>query len=202
MKTTLIPLKLAGLALALSGFTLSVQAIPTPITGAISFSGTSSMDGTSFVTATQFTSFENVFVGAPSALSGDYVGTAGADVTMTPFTWAPTTASTPINPLWSFAIGGLTYSFDLSVLHEDFASTTGILLSGLGTAHITGTGVDKMDTSGNWSFSAQSLDLATFTFSSTTAAAPQHGVPDGGTTVVMLGSALLGLQLIRRKQTH
>ncbi len=196
---SLIPPKIACLILAITGFAVTARAVPTPISGSISFSGTSSIDSTSFVTATRFTSFEEVFVGAASALSGDYVGTAGAEVTMMPFVWNPPTASTPINPLWSFVSGGLTYSFDLSVLHQDFASTTGIVLSGLGTAHITGPGSDKMDTSGSWAFSAQSLDLATFTFSSTTSTPRPQGVPDGGTTVALLGGAFLSLGLIRQQ---
>ena len=157
------------------------------------------MDTTSFVTATRFTLFQDVSVGAPSALSGDYVGTSGATVTLVPFIWDPPTASTPLNPLWSFVSGGNTYSFDLSVLHEDFASPTGLLLSGLGTAHITGPGVEKLDTSGHWNFSAQTLGLATFTFSSTTTV-PPPAVPDGGASVVLLGGSLLGLGLMGRKQ--
>ena len=198
MKTNPLPSKITCLILAIAGLTLSAQAIPTPISGAISFSGSASMDGTSFLSATRFTSFQQVFVGAPSTLSGDYAGTSGAGVTMTPFIWNPRDASTPINPLWSFVSSGRTYSFDLSSVVLDFASPTGILLSGLGTAHITGPGSDKLDTSGHWSFSAQTLDLATFTSPTTSASAPR-GVPDGGTMVAMLGGAFLGLGLIRRK---
>ncbi len=198
MKPTLISLNTTGLILAITGFSLSVQAIPTPISGSISISGTSTIDGTSFVAATRFTAFENVFVGAPSALSGDYVGTSGAAVTVTPFIWSPPTASTPIVPLWTFVSGGNTYSFDLSVLHADYASPTGLLLSGLGTAYITGPGLDKLDTTGHWDFSAQTLGLSTFTYSSTTTV--PVGVPEGGTTVAMLGGAFLGLGLMGRKQ--
>jgi hypothetical protein len=200
MKTTFTShKKFTSLILAMTGLALNLQAVPTSITGAISFSGTSTMDTTSFVTATRFTSFQNVFVGASSALSGDYVGTSGATVTMAPFIWDPPTASTPINPLWSFVSGGNTYSFDLSVMHEDFASPTGLLLSGLGIAHITGPGLEKLDTFGQWNFSAQTLGLATFTFSSTTSL-PPPAVPDGGSSVVLMGGSLLGLGLIRRKQ--
>ncbi len=198
MKTTLSPPKTTCILLALAGFALSAQAIP--IAGVISFSGTSTIDGTSFVTATKFISFQDVSVGAESALAGDYAGTSGAAVTMTPFTWAPPTASTPINPLWSFMSGGRTYSFDLSVLHQDYASATGLLLSGFGTAHITGPGSDKTDTEGHWNFSAQTLNVATFTFSSTTTV-PPPSVPDGGTTVLLLGGSLCGLALIKRKRT-
>lgn len=198
MKTNLLNPKTASLMLAVTGLALNLHAVPTPISGDISFSGTSTIDSTSFVTATGFTSFQDIFVGAPSALSGDYVGSSGAAVTMASFIWAPPTASTPINPLWTFVSGGNTYSFDLSVMHVDYASPTGLLLSGLGTAHINGPGLEKLDTIGNWNFSAQTLGVASFTFSSTTAAAAQ-GVPDGGSSVAMLGAAFLGLGWIKRK---
>jgi hypothetical protein len=186
MKIPITSLKAASLLLAVAGFALNSQAIP--ITGSISFSGTATMDGTSFLTATKFISFQDVDVGAPSSLSGSYVGTSGAAVTVTPFTWNPPTASTPINPLWKFVSGGNTYSFDLSALHLDFASTTGLLLSGLGTAHITGPGLTLQDTSGHWDFSSQTLGLATFTFSSTTT--DTSSVP---------GGSLIGLCAVGRK---
>lgn len=200
MKSFLTAPKSLGLILAITGLALNSQAIPVPITGSISFAGTTTIDGLNFISATKFLSFQNVTVGAPSALSGSYVGTSGAAVTVTPFTWSPPTASTPINPLWSFVVGGLTYSFDLSVMHQDYASLTGLLLSGSGTAHITGTGSNSLDTTGNWDFSAQTLGLSTFTFSSSTTI-PATAVPDGGTTVTLLGASLLGLVLIGRKQT-
>jgi hypothetical protein len=198
MQNTFIYLKTTGLVLAVAGFALSVPAVPTSISGSISFSGTSTMDTTSFVTATRFTSFQDVFVGAASSVSGDYVGTSGAAVTLTPFIWDPPTASTPLNPLWTFESGGNTYSFDLGVLHKDLASPTGLLLSGLGTARITGPGLEKVETAGLWNFSAQTQGLATFTFSSTTTV--PASVPDGGGSVVLLGASMLGLGLMRRKQ--
>lgn len=198
MKIPIISPKITGTILAIAGIALSMQATPIPITGSISFAGTTTMDGTSFVSATRFTSFQNVTVGAPSALSGNYAGTSGAAVTMTPFIWSPPTASTPVNPLWTFVSGGNTYSFDLSVLHVDYASATGLLLSGLGTAIITGPGLDFLATTGTWNLSAQTLNLATFTFSSTTTV--PNSVPDSGTTATLLGGSLLGLALVGRKQ--
>ena len=189
-----IPIKTMSIVLAVASFALNSQAIPTSIAGSISFSGTTTMNGTSFMTATKFSSFQDVTVGSESALSGNYVGTHGAAVTVTPFTWSPPTASTPINPLWTFISGGVTYSFDLSALHVDFTSPTGIFLSGTGTAHITG----MLDTVGHWDFSAQTLNLATFTFSSSTTV-PASSVPDGGTTAVMLGASFLGICFVGRK---
>ena len=199
MKTNITSPKITSIILAISGLALSAQAISTPISGNISFSGTTTIDSTSFVTATRFLSFQNVVVGAPSALSGNYVGTSGAAVTVTPFIWSPPTASTPLNPLWTFVSGGNTYSFDLSILHVDYASPTGLLLSGLGTALITGPGMEKLNTTGTWDFSSQTLGQTSFTFSSTTTV-PSAAVPDGGSTVAMLGASLLGLSIMKRKQ--
>jgi hypothetical protein len=196
MKAKNTYLKKVCTILAISGTALGAQAISTPIDGYISFSGSSTIDGTDFVTSTQFLSFDNVFVGSPATVSGDYLGTSGEAVDVTPWTWAPTTASTPINPLWSFMSGGITYAFDLSVMHEDYVSPTGLVLSGFGTAHITGAGVEKLDTSGRWNFSAQTLGESSFTFSSTTRAA---SVPEGGSTAVMLGGVVCCLGMISRK---
>ena len=190
---------ITSVILAISGFALSAQAVPIPVSGNISLSGTVTMDGTSFVSSTKFTAFQNVTVGAPSALSGSYVGTSGSAVTVTPFTWSPPTASTPINPLWSFVYNGDIYSFNLSVLHEDYASPTGLLLSGLGTAFITGPGVNYLATAGIWDFSAQTEGQSTFTFSSTTVV-PASSVPDGGSTAAMMGASLIGLGILGRKQ--
>lgn len=77
------------------------------------------------------------------------------------------------------------------MLHSDYVSPTSLLLSGEGTAHIVGPGVEKLDTSGIWNFSAQTLGESTFTFSSTTTVP----VADGGATVALLGMALVALGL-------
>jgi hypothetical protein len=198
-KNLTTPKIISSVILAISGYALSAQANPIPISGDISLSGTVSMNGSSFVTATAFTGFQDVTVGGPSAVTGDYVGTSGSAVTVTPFTWSPPTASTPINPLWSFVHDGDTYSFDLTILHEDYASPTGLLLSGQGTAYITGPGTDYLPTSGTWDFSSQSQGQTSFTYSSTTMV-PSVSVPDSGSTMSMMGASLIGLFVIGRKQ--
>jgi hypothetical protein len=198
MKINITSVKTTCLLLTSASLAFSLQAVPIPITGSISFAGTTTINGTSFVSATAFTSFQDITVGAPSALSGSYVGTSGAAVTMTPFIWSPPTASTPVNPLWTFVSGGDTYSFNLSVLHLDYASPTGLLLSGSGTAFITGPGVDYLATTGTWNLSSQTLGQSSFTFSSSTTT--PLSVPDGGKTVTMLGGSLLGPAFIGRKQ--
>ncbi len=189
---------MTSIILAISGFALDAQATSIPITGNILISGTITMNGPNFVTATAFTGFQDVTVGGPSAVSGDYIGTSGSAVTVTPFTFAPTTASTPVDPLWSFTYNGDTYSFDLAVLVENYAAPNGILLSGTGTAYITGPGTDYQPTSGTWDFSSQSEDLSSFTYSSTTIV-PAQSVPDGGSTLALMGASMIGLVVIRRK---
>src|SRR5579863_9152347 len=149
----------------------SLQASLTPISGTVSFSGTSTANSSSLVSATAFTLFQDVTVGAASGLSGAYAGTAGASVTVTPFTWNPPTASTPINTLWTFISGGVTYSFDLASMHEDFVTPTELVLSGMGTSTITGGSTDYAATTGMWSLTAQTFGDSTFTFSSTTGSA-------------------------------
>jgi len=193
-KSNVRKLSLAAMAIASIGLgALAPPANATPITGTVSFSGTATANNANLTLATSFTLFQDVFVGAPSAVFGDYAGTSGAAVTMTPFTFNPANASTPIDPLWSFVSGGKTYSFDLSVLHEDFASATGLLLSGVGTAQITG----ETDTTGLWNFSAQTFGVSTFTFSSTAQVVP---VTDGANTAMLLGATFCGLFLLQKKQ--
>ena len=198
MKTNpYLPIAVHGLLF--TTLTGSLYAIPTSINGNMSFSGSATTDSSSLLSATKFLSFQELSVGSPSTVSGDYAGTSGATVTMTPFTWNPAGASTPINPLWSFISSGITYSFDLSSLHMDFVSPTVLVLSGLGTAHITGPGTDKLATPGMWNFTGQTLGVSSFTFSSSADVAAKQNVPDGGTTVALLGCGMLGLSLLKLK---
>lgn len=166
MKTLLIPAIAANAALFAAQTTLNASLA---IDGTISFAGTATADSPNLMSATKFTSFTDVTVGAPSALFGAYAGTSGASVTVAPFTWNPPGASTPIDPFWTFISGGDTYSFDVLSLHEDFVTPTELVLSGMGTATITGPGTDYSATTGEWSLTAQTFGDSAFTFSDTTA---------------------------------
>ena len=199
MRTSIKHMKIPLIIAAIAGTALIAQAVPTPIDGTISFSGSAAIDGSSFLTATQFLSFQDVFVGSPASVSGDYLGTSGSDVTVSPFIWSPTTASTPVTDLWSFDNGGNTYSYDLNALQVDYVASDGMVLSGLGVAHITGPGLDKQATAGSWNFSTQKQGLSTFTFSSSTTV--PVGVPDGGATAAMLGGVLIGFRKIARRKS-
>ncbi len=196
MKNKSPTLLLSAIAIASLGVSgMVAQAVETTISGTLSFSGTATMDTANFVTGTAFTQFQDVVVGAASSLSGDYAGTSGAAVTVKPFTFNPAGASTPITPVWSFVSGGKTYDFDLSSIHVDYASATGILISGMGTAQITG----ELDTPGLWDFSAQTEGVSSFTFSSTATVPAPSSVPDGANTALLLGGAFCGMAFLQRK---
>ena len=105
-----------------------------PIHGEISFAGSYSIDNANLNLATKFNSFTTVTVG--DGPIGDYAGTAGQPVTMQGFTFSP--FSSAVVPLWTFTVGGTTYSFDLDALSIDFRSTKALALSGSGVAHVTG----------------------------------------------------------------
>ena len=190
---------LTAASLLLVGLSSSLLAIPSTIEGVISFSGSATTDTTSLSTSTRFLSFREVTVGTPSTTSGDYVGTSGRAVTITPFTWNPIGASIPINPLWTFVSGGNTYSFNLNTMNLDYVSPTALFLSGFGIASITGPGLEKLDTPGLWNFSGQTLGDSSFTFSSSNLVPTPSRVPDNGMTFTMLGLGLLGVGLLKRR---
>ncbi|MES2439846.1 MAG: VPDSG-CTERM sorting domain-containing protein [Verrucomicrobiota bacterium] len=92
------------------------------------------------------------------------------------------------NPIWFSS----TTSFDITGITIEFEGGNGLLLSGTGILKTTVAGYEP--TLGTWSFNA-SRTGATFSWGSTASA----NVPDGGTSVALLGVSLLGLAGARRK---
>jgi hypothetical protein len=182
IKFLIVPAVMASLS-------MSVQAIP--ITGQIDLTGTATADNSDFLAAHEFTSFSGVTVGGLP--SGTYAGVAdGQAVSMpSPVVFAPT-PNLPVSPLWTFTIGATTYDFNLTSLSVGPISANSIQLDGSGTLQVTG----YTDTPGSWILNASSYGSDTFTFESSNTAA---GVPDGGTTVLLLGASLTGLALIKRR---
>ncbi|MDB6135033.1 MAG: 2-deoxy-D-gluconate-3-dehydrogenase [Verrucomicrobiales bacterium] len=133
---------------------------------------------------------------------GDYSSVApGSVVTMnaTPWIFDP---STPYTPFWT--VGNFSFSL----------SGSAITTQAPGALVVTGTGVvTALDnsfepTAGTWYFSSVGVgtdpdnnsdtpELFSFAANTTSVAAPS--VPDGGTTVALLGVSLLGLHGVRRK---
>lgn len=166
------------------------------IIGDISFTGSVALNGP-ISTATQVNNF---FDGAGNINKADIVLAAGnyaAFVTpgvtvatmAAPWIFNPSTA-TPA--LWS--AGGFT--FDLassSIVLQNNVGNGFLVVSGLGT--VTGNGFQA--TAGSWSFSANGPANGTtgrFSFSAGT-----NSVPEGGSSIALLGLGLISLPLLRKK---
>jgi len=179
MKNTTILAIAAALACVVS------QADATPISGQIDFVGfNAAFDSPSTSTATEVNSWGTIFAGGGT-------GTLNGDS-------GPVTISSP----WTFTSGSIPsfITFD----GFTFALTGSAIESQGGSGHsafvdVSGTGI----LSGN----GYTPSVFDYSFSSTGANTPGSqsfqasitAVPDGGTTVALLGGALTALGLIRRK---
>jgi hypothetical protein len=157
----------------------------TPIAGTINFDGIATTNTGSLQTATAFTTITGVTV--VPVESGNYVGTTGTPTTFTPFAFS----ATAVTPLWSFSIGAVNYWFDatgtISVNHFSFGGTNFLNLSGSGWAGETGYSL----TAGTWSITDTSVGTeTTFTFGADTTVS---GVPDSGSTSLLIGLGLAGV---------
>ncbi len=181
-----IKFTLATLAAVFVACAFVPQAQAVMINGVVTFAGGAEFDTDSLATAMQVDEFSDVFV---TSRSGDFTGTVSvgdAVVMAMPYIFMPSTFT---DDLWS--VGGFMYDLDDSIVvlqTADFLLITG---SGL----ISGNGFEP--TAGSWSFTSQEPDAdGVFSFSAGTGA---EGVPEGGTTVALLGLGLAAVELIRRK---
>jgi hypothetical protein len=187
-------IKTLGLTLAMAGLLVG-SAMAVPITGSIDMAGTANLNNVALGSATAATSFTGVTVGGVP--TGTYAPVPnGTSVAWTSLTWTPSTASAP---LWSFTYLGILYSFDLATVSVVSQSNTFLNLLGSGT--LKATGFDN--TTGAWSFtisnpSGGTAANANFTFANS----QQAIVPDGGSALILLGAALMGLVGIARKFKH
>ena len=169
-------------------FSPDAQAVP--VSGEVRFAGTAQVNAA----RTAFTSFSDVFVlpGANNA-TGDFAGTNGAPVTMTPFQYNPFVG--PVAPLWTFTSGGSTFRFDLLNAVATQNDANFIVITGSGILRINGV-INRDPTFGVYRLTANNSDNGfDFGFSSSTAAV----VPEGGSAIALLGVALLGVEVARRK---
>jgi hypothetical protein len=188
-KTILAVLTIGALSCAL----FSQQAHATSINGSIQFTGRVQFDTNSLGTATKVIQwFDNHNHSGVSEVAGgntgDFAGiAAGTQATMAqPWIFSP---STPTPGLWS--VGGFT--FDL--LSSTIVSQDQTFLSITGTGIVSGNGFEP--TAMDWAFTTQSSGgrtRLTFSFS-----ANGNAVPDGGSAVALLGIALTGIEVLRRK---
>jgi hypothetical protein len=134
------------------------------------------------------------FGGSPNAIvtgvDGSYSGVVAPAtfVQYSDFTYDP---FAPVNPLW-ITLAGPNASFSLtSITFIDEDPGNSLVLKGYGTASLAG----FSDTLGSWSFSADQQGTD-FNWSSMTKAPAE--VPDGGSTLALLGLSVLGLGGARR----
>ena len=196
------------LATGLVGSGLFCQhAQATTINGTITFNGTLTAQILSGGT------IDGINWGPPantvSTVDGDYSSVPiGTSTTFTNFQWNGSTlaiTSPSITPFveWTFTIGSTTYDFILdtplttgTITHTKVGRTNvwSVNVLGSGTAQITGfedtVGVFTVSGTGNaahLSFDASGI-------------ADGDPVPDGGSAVALLGIALTGLEVLRRKR--
>jgi len=178
----------------LSCAVFSQQAQATPIQGTIEFAGSVHFNTNSLATAHRVVTWYDIhnnagFSSVAPSSTGDFSGIlGGTQATMAqPWIFNP---STPTPGLWS--VGG--FSFDL--LTSTVVTQTAGNLDITGSGIVSGNGFDP--TNMDWSFSTQSsggIPRVRFSFS---ADANADAVPDGGTTVMLLGAALGALGMARR----
>jgi hypothetical protein len=190
-------------AIALCAVGASINANAGPINGTLNFIGIAAEFNGTLDVATSVTTFGPVtFAGSGT---DDYSPVTLVPVAITPFAFGGGVLTPNPVSLWSFSWLGLTYSFDmyspLLVEREtDGAGNMTLSISGLGKANITGFD----ETAGSWVFTTQSLAGAPATsklsFSATQQSPPSFTIPDGGSTVTLMGCSLLAVGLVRRKR--
>jgi hypothetical protein len=189
---------MAGVAAVALALTQTLQA--TSITGNVGFTGSVTYDTSSAGNATEVTSWINPQV-SPSLPTGTFAGLVlpGQAVTFTAGTWSFNDAIT-INPFWM--VDGFTFELLSSHIVAHGVTTPGtdgyVIVSGTGM--VSGNGFTS--TAMTWSFTSQDPVAGNNPDSwSFSASANSVGVPDGGATVMLLGIALSGVALLRKKLT-
>jgi len=174
----------------LSGGLFCQQAQATPITGDINFGGVVTFDSIHLNLATQVSTWDTCVVLSDSgSFSSIPALPTVTNVAMTaPWIFNP---STPTIPLWQ--VGGFTFDLTSSTI----VSQDNFFLNITGVGTISAAGFDT--TPGTWSFTVSNADgkrHSTFGFQSDTVG---NAVPDGGATAALLGVALAGIEVLRRK---
>ena len=185
--------KIMGVATVALALAQSLQAIP--IVGSLNFVGQCQLNSSSVNTATAETAWASPVLTAAS--SGAFSTTipssppaaGGMIVTMSSAVWNFNDPSTPIASFWS--VGGFTFNLQSSSI----ASQGGGFLNVNALGMVTAAGYDP--TLMLFKFSIQDGPSGTppvFSWSAAT-----QNVPDGASTVMLLGIALSGVALLKRK---
>ena len=183
LSKTILTVVAVGL-LSCGVFRQQAQASPI-ITGDITFGGVVTFDSTHLNLAKEVTAWNLAIVTSDSGSFGSIPVLSSVSLA-TPWIFNPSTATMP---LWS--VGGFTFDLTSSTIVSQ--STTFLNITGVGTLSAAG----FTTTPGKWSFTVSNAGgrpQTTFGFTSDTSA-----VPDGGATAALLGIALTGVEVFRRK---
>ncbi len=186
-------IKLASVAAVAVALAQTVQA--SQITGIIQFSGSATTDGTgSTATATKVTSWISPTISANG--TGSFAPTILNGASVSVFSpWVFNTSST-INSFWT--VGAFTFQLTSSTISSVSPGDLSVALVGTVTSTIAG--LDPTAFTGYFNLTPPTAGTGNvWTFSDSFSFGPSGVVPDGGTTVMLLGAALSGLALIKRK---
>ena len=155
------------------------------ISGSISFIGGATLNGP-LESATAFESFFGpTGPGSDPTVNFGATGTygaiaAGTAATFTPFTFSP--GLIPEDSLWSFTVGGTTYSFEVTSAVITFQNNKFLNIEGAGIGHVTG----YDPTPGTWSIVDTGFPGSpVFTFGAATV------VPEPSTAALLLGGSFV-----------
>jgi hypothetical protein len=191
-------IKMAGVAAVALALTSTLQA--TQITGNIGFTGSVTYDTSSPGTASEVTSWVAPTIVSPSLPTGTFSGVVlpGQNVTFTSSIWT-FADSTTINPFWM--VDGFTFELlNSHIVSQGVDSGKGFVVVS-GTGIVSGNGFTP--TTMTWSFESQDPPAGANPISWSFAASANSvsTVPDGGATVMLLGIALSGVALLKKKLT-
>ena len=163
------------------------QAVPLPITGAITFAGGVTLNTGTVNTATKVLTWLDEDGNRPTVQSGSGSFT-GLDGQMATFAF-PWTFGSGQAAFWT--VGGFTFNLISSVIISQMGDGF-LAVSGTGT--ISGNGY-ATTTGVTWNFTVQDdASNGVFSFSG-----GSEAIPDSGPTVALLGLALAGIEGTRRK---
>jgi hypothetical protein len=189
-------IKILGLSLATAGL-MSLTASAVPITGSIGFTGTYTQNGGTLGILNTATSMSITGVGVDTS-SGSLAGATAPLSFITPIDVNPNGPLPALTgaTLWSVTVGGEVFTFTINSATQVYSDASQINIQGSGIMNDSGAaiGLDLEATAGTFQLGFGRSGTA-FTWQSTSAA----NVPDGGTTVILLGAALAGLTLVRRR---
>ena len=189
MKNKYITIPTACAAAMLAVTLASPLAKANMITGSVGFGALGvSINTSTLATASTF-SLTSPFV---TTESGSYAVPEFTSVAFTGFSFNQAVSS--VTPLWTFTVGGITYSFDATSVSSLYDATHRQWdISGSGIAMITGFDA----TPGSWTVNLSQTGAALVFDASEASNVPL--VPDSGSSVALLGGALLGLSFVARK---